>query len=82
MNKKYFFVDSILIGLLAASGISGFLLWTLIPRRTTLRRFMKDSHIWSGIGLTILASYHLILHWDWYAKMTKKIIAGGSVKIQ
>jgi len=31
MNKKYFFIDSALISLLAASGISGFLLWAVIP---------------------------------------------------
>lgn len=80
MNKKYFIIDSALISLLAASGISGFLLWAVIPRRTTTRRFIKDFHMWSGVGLTVLASYHLILHWEWYIKMVKKIITGAGVK--
>ncbi len=80
MNKKYFFIDSALISLLAASGISGLLLWAVIPRRTTTRRFMKEFHMWSGVGLTGLASYHLILHWKWYVKMANKIITGNHVK--
>jgi hypothetical protein len=80
MNKKYFFIDSALISLLAASGISGFLLWAVIPRRTTTRRFIKDFHMWSGLGLTGLAAYHLILHWEWYVKMANKIIKGSGVK--
>ncbi len=80
MNKKYFFIASGLISLLAASGISGFLLWAFIPRRNIKRRIMKDFHVWSGVGFTVLASYHLILHWEWYVKMAKKIFKGSVVK--
>jgi hypothetical protein len=36
--------------------------------------------MWSGLGLTGLAAYHLILHWEWYVKMANRIIKGSGVK--
>lgn len=71
MNKtiRNFIIDTTLIGLLAASGISGIALWTgVVPRGTVLRQFFKIVHRWGGLGLAILATYHLILHWDWYMR--------------
>lgn len=74
-RNKFFLIDTSLITLLAASSISGLLLWSVIPRRTGgLRWFLKDVHKWSGVGMAGLAFYHLILHWDWYKKTGRRLI--------
>jgi len=79
-KNKFFIVDTTLIGLLAASGISGLLLWTAIPKGTALRRLIKDIHKWTGMSLAGLAAYHLILHWDWFIKTSRDIIVGSDPK--
>lgn len=80
MNRKakYFLIDSALVGLLAVSGLSGLSLWLFIPRRTALCRLIKDVHLWSGMGLAGLASYHFIQHLDWYVKTGRSLMAGRS----
>lgn len=77
-KSKFFLIDTTLIFLLAASGISGLLLWTVIPRGTGLRWFFKDIHKWSGIGMAGLAFYHFMLHWDWYKKTGRYLIVGNN----
>jgi membrane protein implicated in regulation of membrane protease activity len=78
-RKKFFLIDTALIALLAASSISGLLLWSVIPRGTGgLRWFLKDLHKWSGTGMAGFAFYHLMLHWDWYKKTGRRLIVNNN----
>ena len=81
MNKvqSNFIVDTILIGLLLASGASGILLWAgVLPKGTAIRVFFKFMHKWGGLGLALLATYHLSLHWDWYVKAWRNVFGKGT----
>ncbi|RYD05363.1 hypothetical protein N752_09710 [Desulforamulus aquiferis] len=74
-TTKYFMIDTALIGLLAASGISGVLLWAgVLPKGTAIRILFKFLHRWGGLGLAILATYHFIEHWDWYKKTGRTLL--------
>lgn len=75
-ETKFFLVDSALLGLLVPTGISGLLLW-LLPRGVGhgLRWFLHDIHQWTGFGLTVLAVYHLFLHWDWFTGTGSKLLS-------
>jgi hypothetical protein len=77
-SNKFFLIDSLLIGLLAASGASGLLLWFIFPRRAgwhKIRWFFKDIHKWSGLGLAGLGTYHFLLHWDWFINTGRRLIS-------
>jgi len=75
MNKRLFIIDAVLIILLAASGISGIMIWSsIIPRRNPLRRKARDFHLWSGLTFFCAALYHLSVHWGWFLRTGRKII--------
>lgn len=75
-SSKFFLIDSFLLGLFAANGASGLLLWFIFPKRAgwyKLRSFLRDVHKWSGLGLAGLGTYHLMLHWDWLIKTGRRL---------
>lgn len=67
-------IDAILIVLLAASGISGIVIWSIVPGRNPLRRSVRNFHQWSGLIFLGTAFYHLFIHWNWFIKTGKKIM--------
>jgi len=76
-TTKYFFIDSALLGLLAASGITGLFLWFPLRTRLLTRRSLRNVHGWSGFALGSLAVYHLLLHWSWFVKAGRYLITEG-----
>jgi uncharacterized membrane protein len=64
---------------------SGFVLWMAFPhigggsRGIDNRAFWglnngvwTDIHDWVGVALIVVAILHIILHWKWIARMTKR----------
>lgn len=38
------------------------------------------AHQWLGIGVGVLASYHLIRHWDWVKAVTRRLFGGTTAQ--
>lgn len=61
-QKKNWWVDAVLfIGFIAAF----YLEWSGI-----------ELHQWLGMGVTVLAAYHLAAHWDWVKAVTRRFMGG------
>jgi membrane protein implicated in regulation of membrane protease activity len=66
-------VMMILLSLLLA--ISSFLLWVVFPRGYyAARALWVDLHTWGGLVLSIAVIVHLVLHWKWLARMTRRYL--------
>ena len=72
---KPFKIDTALISLLTAVGVSGLLLSSFFPKRIASRQMLKNFHVISGFSFAGLATYHYLLHKDWYIKNIRKIMA-------
>jgi hypothetical protein len=70
---KSFKIDTALISLLTTAGMSGLLLSSFFPKRIAFRWLLKNIHVISGLSFAGLATYHCLLHKDWYIKNVRKI---------
>ena len=53
--------------------ISSFLLWVVFPRGySAARTAWVLIHKWSGLALGVLVLLHVVLHWQWLARMTRR----------
>ncbi len=63
-------------------GITGFILWVVLPRgymggRGADSTFIwpRDSwivlHDWTAVALVVIVLVHVILHWGWIVRMTR-----------
>jgi hypothetical protein len=76
---------ALVMGLLALfQGISGFVLWVVLPRGDGYRGGQIDGgtflwsrdrwidlHDWTAVALVVIVVIHVILHWGWIVRMTK-----------
>ena len=63
-----------LLGLLLA--VSSFLLWVVFPRGyLPARRLWVDIHKWGGLALGVVALLHVMLHWRWLVRMSRRYLA-------
>lgn len=58
----------------APLALSSFLLWVVFPRGYyAARTLWVTVHKWGGLALSVAAVVHLILHWKWLARQTRRI---------
>lgn len=82
--KLNYLVDLMLFLSVLFEGVSGFILWFVLPRGRGGGKgieveadflFSRDMwitlHDWVGVVLVIAVIIHLILHWKWIVHMTK-----------
>ena len=77
-----YFID---IGLLISfilCGVTGIIKWPGIIPKIGLNYsnlpfvLISKIHDWSGLLIVILSLIHVILHWKWIVKMTKRLFRG------
>lgn len=72
----------VVLGLLALLlAVSSFLLWVVFPRGYYgVRVFWVDVHKWGGLALGLGVLIHVLLHWKWLLRMTRRYLGTGSRK--
>jgi membrane protein implicated in regulation of membrane protease activity len=75
-SVRNYWVD-VLMGLLAlALGTSAFLLWVVLPQGYFGARLLWLSiHKWTGLALSVTVVLHLVLHWKWLVRMTRRALS-------
>jgi hypothetical protein len=70
----YYWLD-VAMGLLALLlAISSLLLWVVFPRGYYPSRALWVAiHKWGGLALGIVALVHVLLHWRWLVRMTRRV---------
>lgn len=64
------------MGLLAlVVGVSALLLWVVLPQGYFPSRLLwLDIHKWSGLVLSLAVLLHVVLHWQWLVRMTRRML--------
>ncbi len=64
------------MGLLAlVVGVSALLLWVVLPQGYFPSRLLwLDIHKWSGLVLSLAVLLHVVLHWKWLVRMTRRML--------
>ena len=67
----------VVMGLLAlVVGVSAFLLWVVLPQGFFPSRLLwLDIHKWSGLALSAAVVLHVLLHWKWLVRMTRRTLS-------
>ena len=56
--------------------VSSFLLWVVFPRGYFPARLLwAGIHQWSGLALGVAVFLHVVLHWGWMVRMTRRYLA-------
>lgn len=91
-KSTLFFILACLMFLLGiVEGISGFILWLVIPRGGgrggaesvfwgITRDTWIDLHDWVAVAMLVLIVIHIILHWKWIVRMIKTCCRRQPVK--
>ena len=66
----------VVMGLLALGvGVSALLLWVVLPQGYFATRLLWiEIHKWTGLALSIAVLLHVVLHWGWLTRMTKRVL--------
>lgn len=69
----HYWID-VLLGLLSLLLIvSSTLLWLVLPRGYhATRALWVEIHKWGGLAVTVIALTHVLLHWRWLVRMTRR----------
>jgi hypothetical protein len=68
----YYWLDVAMFCLAVLLVLSSFLLWIVFPRGYhAARALWVDIHKWGGLGLTVLAALHVLLHGKWLLRKTR-----------
>jgi cytochrome b subunit of formate dehydrogenase len=64
------------MGLLAlVLAVSAFLLWVVLPQGYFAARLLWLSiHKWTGLALSVTVILHVLLHWRWLVRMTRRAL--------
>jgi len=70
------YVLDLIMGLLAlALAVSAFVLWVVLPQGYFAARLLWLSiHKWTGLALTVTVILHVLLHWRWLVRMTRRTL--------
>lgn len=70
------YVLDVLMALLAlALAVSAFLLWVVLPQGYFAARLLWLSiHKWTGLALSVAVILHVVLHWRWLVRMTRRAL--------
>ncbi len=78
MNKttRNYWLD-MLMGILALIvAVSSFLLWVVFPRGYyPARTLWVAIHKWVGLALGVAVLVHVVLHWRWLTRVTRRYLA-------
>jgi len=75
-GMRHYWID-VVMGLLALIvGVSAALLWVVFPQGYFAARLLwVEIHKWTGLALSLVALVHVLLHWSWLARMTRRVLA-------
>lgn len=70
------YVLDVLMALLAlALAVSAFFLWVILPQGYFAARLLWLSiHKWTGLALSVTVIIHVLLHWRWLVRMTRRAL--------
>lgn len=72
-----YIIDVIQLVLVVLLGISSYLLWVVFPRGYfAARNTWVIIHKWSGLALGVMVAIHLVAHWKWLWRMTRRLLRG------
>jgi hypothetical protein len=73
---RNYWID-VVMGLLALIvGVSAALLWVVFPQGYFAARLLwVEIHKWAGLALSLVALVHVLLHWSWLVRMTRRVLA-------
>jgi hypothetical protein len=72
---RNYWLDVVMALLALGVGISALLLWVVLPQGYFATRLLWiQIHKWTGLGLSIAALLHVVLHWSWLVRMTKRVL--------
>ena len=73
------YILDVILGLLSLLlTVSTVFLWLVFPRGFYgARRFWVDVHKWGGLALGIGVLIHVLLHWKWLLRMTRRYLGLG-----
>jgi len=87
VTQNYILVALLFLGSLVEA-VSGFVLWFVLPHvggggrfRGAEREFWGvsremwvDMHDWAAVALIVIVVVHIIMHWPWIVRMTKRYL--------
>ena len=54
--------------------LAGVLLWVVLPRGYhAARALWVEIQKWGGLAVTVIALTHVLLHWRWLLRMTRRL---------
>ena len=72
---RHYWIDVVMALLALAVGVSAALLWVVFPQGYFAARLLwVEIHKWTGLALSLLALVHVLLHWNWIARMTQRVL--------
>jgi hypothetical protein len=72
---RNYWLDVVMALLALGVGISALLLWVVLPQGYFATRLLWiDIHKWTGLALSITVLLHVVLHWGWLVRMTKRVL--------
>jgi cytochrome b subunit of formate dehydrogenase len=79
-SRQLWLVNVIAFILFFILSITGLINWLVLPRGSragsgflvSLRHFIRDVHTWTALGLIIVVTIHLFLHWDYIKANLKR----------
>ena len=74
-SMRHYWIDVVMALLALAVGVSAALLWVVFPQGFFAARLLwVEIHKWTGLALSLLALVHVLLHWHWIARWTRRVL--------
>lgn len=75
-------IDVLLFATGAILAVSSLLVWVVFPKGYNPSWLLWiEIHKWSGLALVVEAFAHVVLHFGWLARMSKKLLCIGRSRL-
>jgi hypothetical protein len=72
---RNYWLDVVMALLALTVALSALLLWVVFPQGYFAARLLwLEIHKWTGLALSLAVLLHILLHWSWLVRMTKRIL--------
>ncbi len=81
-STKNYLLDVVMALLAVAVGVSAFMLWVVLPQGFFAARLLwLDIHKWTGLLLAVAVCLHVVFHWKWLVRTTRRLLTRISKEV-